>query len=186
MNLPALGLRVFQLLFSAIVLGLSISLIKSQKYGSAPATTGYAAFTGGFGIVAALVGFASVFASALDGLIIWAVDGLASLFFLAGGIAAAVGLHGEHCDKGYAHQISLALNKLTNGGCKGKLGQSGYDCGFEGASKSATWSPQLLDRCRKWTADEAFMWMAFIICALVVAASFFLSGNRAGRNRTIV
>ena len=71
------------------MLGLSISLARGQVVGSAPATTGYAAFTGGFGLLASLIGIASVFVSALDGLVTWVVDGLASLLFLAGGIVGS-------------------------------------------------------------------------------------------------
>lgn len=75
-----------QLLFAIVVLGLSVTLAKGQRYGSVPAATGYAAFTGGTAIVAALVGCAALFREALNGIISWTTDALASLALLAGGI----------------------------------------------------------------------------------------------------
>lgn len=77
---------VIQFLFAIVVLGLSVTLAKGQRYGSVPAATGYAAFTGGAGILAALIGCAALFVDPLRGIISWAIDGLASLALLAGGI----------------------------------------------------------------------------------------------------
>ena len=51
-----------------------------------PATTGYGSFTGGLGILAAIVGFAALSTNFLEGIISWAIDGLAGVAFLAGGI----------------------------------------------------------------------------------------------------
>lgn len=75
-----------QFLFAIVVLGVSVTLAKHQVYNSVPAATGYSAFTGGLGILAALVGFVALFASSLDGIVTWVLDGLASLAFLAGGL----------------------------------------------------------------------------------------------------
>jgi hypothetical protein len=55
--------------------------------GSNP-TINYAAFTGGFGMVAAIVGVAALFVEPLAGLVMAAIDTLASLLFLAGGIVS--------------------------------------------------------------------------------------------------
>jgi hypothetical protein len=88
-NLLSLGFLIFmsiQLLFAIVVLGLSVTLAKGQRYGSVPAATGYAAFTGGTAIVAALVGCAALYREALNGIISWTTDALASLALLAGGI----------------------------------------------------------------------------------------------------
>lgn len=82
-------IRGFQLVFSAIVLGLSISLIRGQVWGGAPSQHGYAAFTGGFGCLTALIGFAACFVEAIPAFIMAALDGLASIVFLAGGIVSA-------------------------------------------------------------------------------------------------
>jgi hypothetical protein len=108
MQLVTAGLRVLQVLnsnhytlsllttlkflFSAVVLGIAVSLAKEEG-GKAwvvgiPPQVGYSAFTGGLGCLAALVGAAALFVSALDGLVMWVIDGLASLCFLAGGIVS--------------------------------------------------------------------------------------------------
>ena len=78
--------RYSQFLFAIIVLGLSATLAKGQVQGSVPATIGYGSFTGGLGFLAAAVGFAALFVGFLDGIISWALDGLAGVAFLAGGI----------------------------------------------------------------------------------------------------
>lgn len=88
--IPTLIVRVLQLIFGAIVLGISIKAIQWQWTGAAPATTSYSAFAGAFGIVAALVGAAAVKIERIPGLIVAGIDGLAALLMLAGGI---VGIH---------------------------------------------------------------------------------------------
>lgn len=75
-----------QLIFSVVVLGLSITLAKGQGIGSVPAETGYAAFTGALGIVAGLLGIVAFFLDSLDGVVTWLVDGVAGIALLAGGI----------------------------------------------------------------------------------------------------
>jgi hypothetical protein len=75
------------------VLGIAISLAKEEGpskegFGGHPSQVGYSAFTGGLGLLAALVGVAALFIGALDGVFMWALDGLASLCFLAGGIVS--------------------------------------------------------------------------------------------------
>ncbi|PLB48535.1 hypothetical protein P170DRAFT_465849 [Aspergillus steynii IBT 23096] len=142
--------RAFQLLFAIIVLGLSVALAKGQSVGSAPAITGYAAFTGGLGIVASLVGVAAFFISSLDGLISWAVDGLASLVFLAGGIAYAVILKDADCS-----DVSTTWdNQILSGGCVKVDGDK--TCSFGGEDK-------LKSRCTSAKANTAFMLIDFVI-----------------------
>lgn len=77
-----------KLIASAVVLGLSVTLENHQKYGSPPAETSFASFTGGFGIVVAAIGVASMFIDAIPTLVPLVVEGLAALFFLAGGIVS--------------------------------------------------------------------------------------------------
>jgi len=78
-----------QFLFSVIILGISVSLIKGQNYPSAvPSQTSYAAFCGGWGIIIALIGIAALFVEALQGIIVAGLDGLTALLTLAGGIVS--------------------------------------------------------------------------------------------------
>lgn len=92
MKLIIAVLRAFQLLFAVVVLGLSISLIKGQKVGAAPTRQGYSAFAGAFGLVVSLFGITAIFvdslASLFGGLATQALDGLAFLALLAGGVVS--------------------------------------------------------------------------------------------------
>lgn len=81
-------IRVVQLIFAAIVLGLSIAAVKWQTYNDVPATNGFAAFTGAFGALAGVVGLAAIWISPLAGLVMSIIDWLATVFFLAGGIVS--------------------------------------------------------------------------------------------------
>ena len=86
--LASLITRALQLIFAAIVLGLSIRAAKWQMFDSVPATTAYAAFAGGFALLVSLIGFASIWISAIPALIMSMADGLASVLLLAGGIVS--------------------------------------------------------------------------------------------------
>lgn len=79
-------LRVVQLIFAAIVLGLSIAAVRWQYYHSVPATNGFASFAGAFGVFAGLMGFAAIWISPLGGIVMSIIDSLATICFLAGGI----------------------------------------------------------------------------------------------------
>ncbi|KAI9039775.1 MARVEL domain-containing protein [Aspergillus affinis] len=167
MQIITVVVRVFQLLFAIIVLGLSVTLAKGQSIGSAPAITGYAAFTGGLGIVASLVGGAAFFVSSLDGIISWAIDGLASLAFLAGGIAYAVLLKDANC----SDPTTTWDNEILSGGCVKVDGDK--TCSFGGEDK-------LKSRCTSAKADAAFMLIDFVVCAAVIACSIFLASRGRG------
>lgn len=80
--------RALQLLFGVVVLGLSITAIKWQFVGNAPATTVFGAVCGAFGVLAALIGAAAIFIDAIPDIIMAGVDALASVLFLAGGIVS--------------------------------------------------------------------------------------------------
>ncbi|RHZ58355.1 hypothetical protein CDV55_104603 [Aspergillus turcosus] len=164
--------RAFQFLFAIVVLGLSVTLAKGQRYGSVPAATGYAAFTGGAGILAALIGCAALFVDALRGIISWAIDGLASLALLAGGIAFAVLLRGTSC----SNIETTWDNVLLSGGCTTIDHQ-----------KTCMSSPsKLKSRCTSAKADAAFMFIDFVVCIAVLACSFFLSRNRRSTTAGLV
>ncbi|EHL01661.1 hypothetical protein M7I_2295 [Glarea lozoyensis 74030] len=103
-----LAARAFQALFSIVVLGLSIALLKGwgpfysseefHKNGSPPAIHGYGAFCGGAALLVSIVGIVSCFFEALQGIVVLALDGIACLFVVAGGIAFAVKSGVGSCD----------------------------------------------------------------------------------------
>lgn len=82
--------RAFQLLFTVIVLALSITAAKWQAYGPVPAITGFNAFAGAFGLLVTLIGFAAIFIEAVPGFIVAILDLLAFIFLLAGGIVSDI------------------------------------------------------------------------------------------------
>lgn len=75
-----------QILFAIVVLGLSISLIKTQADDATPSQTKYAAFCGAWATLMALVGIVGLFFESLPLLIMAALDGLTILLLAAGGI----------------------------------------------------------------------------------------------------
>ncbi|KAF2089224.1 hypothetical protein K490DRAFT_54850 [Saccharata proteae CBS 121410] len=179
-------LRLFQIIFAAIVLALSISLIRSQDYGTVAAQN-YAAFTGGFGLLVALMGVAAIFIEPLAGFIQAGADALAALFFIAGGIAIAVMLSGINCSsKSDSNQEKLINNKLTTGGCVRNNKGSETDCGFthHGSSKNGQldW---LLGRCKENSADAAFMLISAVMC-LGLGVMSLLALRRGGGRKGVI
>lgn len=95
-----------QLIFAIVVLGVSAHLAseiykaqdrcddyRSDSYcdyvlGRLPESSAYAAFTGAFGTLAAIVGFVAAFVSAIPWVVAMVFDSLAAIFFLAGGIVS--------------------------------------------------------------------------------------------------
>lgn len=75
-----------KLFCSIIILGLSANLVATQRFGGAPSVTNYETFVGIISFVAALIGLAGSFISAIGGVIALAVDALTALFLFAGGI----------------------------------------------------------------------------------------------------
>jgi len=168
-------LRVFQFLFAIVVLGLSVTLAKGQIINSPPATTGYGTFTGGLGVLAAVIGAAALFVGSLEGIISWALDGLAGIAFLAGGIAFAVGLRGTDC----SNVATTWDNDIISGGCATVQGQT--ECAYIDLNET----DKLHSRCTSAKADAAFMFLGFILCMCVIG-SFMLSGNKRSRSGGIV
>jgi hypothetical protein len=66
------------------VLALSVVLINGYGPGHAPSLLDYGAFCGGAGLLIAAAGLGAIFLEPLQGIIILALDGIASFFLLAG------------------------------------------------------------------------------------------------------
>lgn len=73
-----------QLIFSAVVLALSVVLVNGYGPGHAPSLLDYGVFCGAGALVIAAIGVIACFLEALQGIVILAIDGLASFFLLAG------------------------------------------------------------------------------------------------------
>ncbi|KAK4565228.1 hypothetical protein LTR86_003845 [Recurvomyces mirabilis] len=169
--LPNLVTRTVQAIFSVVVLGLSITAIMWQVYGSAPSTTTYGAFAGALGVLVALIGMAHSFINLIPDLIMAAVDALASVFLLAGGIALAVGLRHTSCSDDY----STATNTLINGGTRKGRGDT-YYVGYPTDNAHEA----LQSRCQKIEADSVFLFLAFLV-SVAAAVLCFMASKRGGR-----
>jgi hypothetical protein len=77
-----------QIIFAAVVLALSVVLIKDYGPGHGPSLFDYGAFVGGAGLVFAAIGIVACFIESLQGIVMLVLDGLVTLFTLAGGIVS--------------------------------------------------------------------------------------------------
>ncbi|KAL4783554.1 marvel domain-containing protein [Aspergillus varians] len=170
MQLLTAILRGFQAIFAIIVLGISVDLARGQdkQFQAVPAATGYAAFCGAFGVLAALVGITSIFVTSLEGLVTWALDGLSAVTMLASGIAYAVLLRNATC----GDWLSTWSNVLLSGGCGDILRTQ--------VCRYATDESKLKSRCVSARADSAFMFISFVTCLGIVAYTFFMRGREKG------
>ncbi|KAF2199711.1 hypothetical protein GQ43DRAFT_375595 [Delitschia confertaspora ATCC 74209] len=172
MKLITAALRVAQILFGAVVLALSVSLIKGQHLGSAPAVQTYGAFTGAFSLVMGDVALVAVFVQAIPMVAVLLADALAATFYLVGGIVIVVKLRGISCSGN--DRLNLAkmfFNPLLNGGCVGK--GKNLNCWYYLPDRS----DKLHSRCKMNEADAAFMFISFVFI-LGAAVFTFLNSRR--------
>ena len=83
-----LAFRVLQLLFSATVLGLSISLVQGNILGHPPLSLTFSAFVSGVSMAGALAGLATLWMQRLQGLIGVVVDATIAAFNIVGGVVS--------------------------------------------------------------------------------------------------
>lgn len=178
-SIIGLGVKGFLLLASAVVLGLSVTLAQHQRLGTPPVETSFASFTGGFGLVVAAIGIAAIFIDAIPTLVPLVAEALASLFFLAGGIALAIAMKGVSCDGGFDTQAALDRfsNKILNGGCP--TSKRCYATGNESPSSPDEVNDSLKSRCVRTQADFAFQFIA-LFAALGALAMTFIASKRSG------
>jgi hypothetical protein len=178
--LPTAIIRGVQLILACIVLGLSVSLAKTQVIGSVPATTAYSSFVGGWGIAAVAFGVAALFFDPLGGIIVVAVDALTAVLYLAGGIAVFVGLKGLSCSADRDLTDATKYPLLT-GGCNDDLGCGAW---IDADSDDGGWD-NFFARCKQDEADGAFMIIA-CITAFVVAGLAFWQSKKGTRPQGVV
>ncbi|KAI0402720.1 marvel domain-containing protein [Xylaria palmicola] len=159
LNIAAVALRGFLLLFGAVVLGLSVTLAKHQRLGNPPAETSFFSFAGAFGIIVSVVGILAIFVEKIPRVGVAAADALASVFYLAGAIALTLALKSvSSCTSTSRQAVSERfLNKLLNGGCR-KINGDLY-C-YAGTDKDP--SQYTPSRCQEVQADYVFGYLAFV------------------------
>ncbi|KAI1384791.1 marvel domain-containing protein [Hypoxylon trugodes] len=176
LKIATFAVRGLLLLFSAVVLGLSVTLAKQQVVGSPPSETSFGSFCGAFGILISLIGLGGLFIDKIPPVALMAVDGLASALYLAGAIALTVALKSvPNCtDNDDYNKFQRYQNKLINGGCQDVAGSP--------VCPGARDDNVLKGRCQRVQADYVFEYLAFIFGVGMVGLSFFL--NRSGGSRT--
>jgi hypothetical protein len=89
------ALRGSQIIFSVVVLGLSVNLLKGHLVGDKPIPLGYAAFVGATSLLGAIIGIASNWVELLQGIIGAAIDGVILIINIIGGIVSCEMISGR-------------------------------------------------------------------------------------------
>ncbi|GAB1316759.1 hypothetical protein MFIFM68171_06969 [Madurella fahalii] len=165
-----LGVRALQFVLSLTVLAIAADFIKHQVLGDAPVTTRYSTFTGGFGMLVCGVGAAALFVSFIPALVPIALDALMGLFFLAGGIAWAVGLrHTQNCNGLEGMRDSELLNRGSisfGDGVRYGIVEPGDDI--------VAVFDKLRGACQRGTAEEALQFIAFGVAMGLVGMGYMI------------
>ena len=150
------------MLFGVIVFSISVSLARGQQVGSAPATTIYDAFAGGIAMLACPLGTIALGVTSLVPISL-VVDGLVTVALLAGGIATATELRSTDC----GNIFTLYYNNLLNGGLLTADGQTVW----------ILTDQQIMARCNADKASTAFMFISFVVSAILLVLGFLSHKN---------
>ncbi|KAK8034953.1 acid phosphatase protein [Apiospora rasikravindrae] len=184
LSIVAMAVRGLLLLSAAVVLGLSVSNAKYQVFGNPPPETSFGSFTGAFGVLVSLVGLAALFVDKIPTFFVMAADALASIFFLAGGIALTLAMKDvSSCTGGdKLGDYQRVTNKLLNGGCT----DGGNDVTYCGISSSPHPFDELHGRCQRVQADYVFEFIAFIFGVVIIALGWVLHRKGGSGTRSYV
>ncbi|EAA32654.1 hypothetical protein GE21DRAFT_6701 [Neurospora crassa] len=165
-----IGLRGLQILFGAVIVGLSAQFITAQKVGSAATTTQYSVFTGTYAILEGFLGIVALFLSSFPDIVVLGADAIGALVLLAGGIAWAVETRGFSCtDPTKAKKI--LDNNLLNQGKRKYKGDWYYGILYGDPSAETAWS-RLQSSCKKGLADEVFQFLAFAVLVVLLVVGW--------------
>ncbi|KAI1367775.1 marvel domain-containing protein [Xylaria arbuscula] len=184
LNVAAIALRAFLVIFGAVVLGLSVTLAKHQVVGSPPPETSFFSFAGAFGLIASAIGILAILIDKVPRIGVAVADGLASVFYLAGAIALTVALKPvssctSHSDVQRAARFN---NKLLNGGCRTIKGDKYCYAGSGAGEKFDSYTPS---RCQEVQADYVFGYLAAVFGVVSVIITL-LKQRRGGTTATYV
>lgn len=167
------AIRGAQIIFAAIVTGLSIGLARGHHWGNLPVILGYVSFVGCVSLLAGFAGLASAWIDALQGKIGLIIDGFIMLVNLAGGLVVAIKLDGVKCnlkdgsDNDADNVLKIYYNYLINGGIK-KVG-GGDLCYYCQIDYNVD---DLNSRCKMNQADSAFMFLTVILLLVSLTLTY--------------
>lgn len=138
-------------------------------------------------MIAGAIGLLAQFIERIPALVPLAVDGLAALFFVSGGIAWAVAMKGQTCS--LASLKKLYDNPLLNQGCTPKKSQSddGPYCFVAGDQSqdpwplTNLWPNPMKGICQKAFANETFQFLGFAAAVILVVLGFLMMRKRGSR-----
>jgi hypothetical protein len=190
-NLPV------QVIFAGVVLALSIILIKDFGPGRSWSLTSYGAFCGGASLLFALLGVAACFVDALQGIVMFALDGIASFFLLAGGIVCYPSFLSSSTPNNFQPRLTPNLQAyaatIKVGNCADIYYLADHDNPFAPSANKIypgvggdekKYARAVLDdattRCRETQASTAFIWFLAACFVGTLAVSFM--GRKKGSN----
>ncbi|KAH4608101.1 hypothetical protein HBH82_085900 [Parastagonospora nodorum] len=187
-------LRGLQMLFGIVILGLSITLIKSQRKaweGSAldiiapapPTILPLAAAIGAISLAAAVFSLVIAWTNILREYIEMLVDVVVIMLNMVGGVIIAIKLQGMNCGDTsfktrlgngyYPFKGSLGGIDILNGGCYEDDVPYGDErvasCAFTSSNENV---PQLNVRCKQSQTDSIFMFLTVAICFATMLLTF--------------
>ncbi|RYC62037.1 hypothetical protein CHU98_g4164 [Xylaria longipes] len=185
LNIAAIALRGFLVVFGAVVLALSVTLAKQQVIGSPPPETSFFSFAGAFGLIVSAIAILAIFVDKIPRVGVIAADALASVFYLAGAIALTLALKpvSSCTSSSDIERLVRFNNKLLNGGCKHTKDDTLY-CPNAGSSNDEkhfdSYTP---GRCQEVQANYVFGYIAFIFGVASVVVTL-LTHRRGGTTTT--
>ncbi|KAI1263965.1 marvel domain-containing protein [Xylariaceae sp. FL1019] len=185
LNVAAIALRGFLLIFGAVVLGLSVTLAKQQVIGNPPSETSFNSFVGAFGILVSGLAVLNILIDRVPKVGVMAADALASVLYLAGAIALTIALKNVSSCTSNSNEArgERYANKLLNGGCRKT--KDGPDCPNVGGSTQKDIGKYTGPRCQKVQADYVFGYLGFLLGAASVLMTF-LAHRRGGATHASV
>lgn len=177
----AIGVRAILLLFGIVVLGISVTLAKQQVIGAVPPETGFGSFAGAFGLITCAVGLGSLWIDKIPTILVVGADALASIFYLAGGIALTVALQSVSSCTSTDDTITYdrLTNKLLSGGCINKDGRL-FCASMDNENEKG------IGRCQSVQADYVFQFLGFIFGVGAIAIGWMIKKRGGGTTAAYV
>ncbi|KAF2856989.1 hypothetical protein T440DRAFT_503584 [Plenodomus tracheiphilus IPT5] len=172
--------RAFQILFSLVVLGITISLIQGHKSGPIPSALAFAVIIGAVSLVGGILNLASSFLEFLHDQLTLIIDGVVLLSNATGGIWIAMKMKGVQCkfDLKYTglQEWDMGTNDIVCGGKIKVIEENQVECYYY-QEDDAT---MLNRRCREGTAVAAFMFLTAVTMIGIAAVAFRRMRNPYG------